>query len=76
MDDLRGKYRVPYRDFELQVGSNSAVLSETFVAKALERQERQERGDDGLGAFRGAVNGLLISLVFWVALGLVLFTLF
>jgi hypothetical protein len=71
MDDLRGKYRVQYRDLELQVGSNSAVLSQTFVAEALEREERR---DDGLGAFRGAVNALLISLVFWVALGLVLFT--
>ena len=71
MDDLRGKYRVPYRDFELRVGSNSAVLSQTFVAEALEREARR---DDGLGAFRGAVNGLLISLVFWVALGLVIFT--
>ena len=73
MDDLRGKYRVPYRDLELQVGSNSAVLTQTFVAESLQREHRR---DDGLGGFRGAVNAVLISLVIWVALGLALFTLF
>ena len=70
MDELRGKYRVSYREPELQVGSGSAVLSQTFVADALKRDGRR---DDGLNAFRGAVNGVLISLVFWIALGFVLF---
>lgn len=73
MDDLRGKYRVPYRDEELQVGSNSAVLTQTFVAESLRREYLE---DDGLRGFRGAVNAILFSLAIWAALGLVLFTLF
>jgi hypothetical protein len=73
MDDLRGKYRFPYRGFDMDVGSNSAVLTQTFVAESIRRDERR---DDGLNAFRGAVNAVLISLVFWVALGLAIFAFF
>ena len=73
MDDLRGKYRVPFRGFDMDVGSNSAVLTQTFVAESLRQDQRK---DDGLNAARGAVNALLISLAFWVALGLAIFTFF
>ena len=71
MDDR--KYKVPYRGFDMDVGSNSAVLTQTFVAESI---QRDERSDDSLNAFRGAVNGVLISLVFWVALGLAIFALY
>ena len=40
------------------------------------KARRDERKNDGLNAFRGAMNGLLISLVFWVALGVALFGFF
>jgi hypothetical protein len=73
MDDLRGKYRFPSRDFDVQVGTSSAVLTQTFVAESL-RPERPR--DRELNAARGAVNALLISLAFWIALGLAIFTLF
>lgn len=73
MDDRRVKYRIPGRGLDIDIGSNSAVLTQTFVADSL---QRNERGDDGLNVFRGAVNALLISLVFWVALGVVLFGIF
>ena len=73
MDDLRGRYRVPSRDYDMEIGTSSAVLTQTFVADAIRRDERK---NDGLNAFRGAVNGLLISLVFWVALGVALFGFF
>ena len=72
MDDLRDKYRVPYRDVDVQVGTSSAVLTQTFVADSLRREERR---DDGLNVFRGAVNGILISLVIWAALGVAIFAL-
>jgi hypothetical protein len=71
MDDLRGRYRVPYHLFDVDVGSNSAILTQTFVAESLERDQRR---DAGLNAARGAVNAILISLAFWVALGLAIFT--
>ena len=71
MDDLRGKYRFPYRGFDMDVGSNSAVLTQTFVAESI---RRDERSDDGLNAFRGAVNAILLSLVFWIGLGLAMLT--
>ena len=71
MDDLRGRYRVPYRDLDVQVGTSSAVLSQTFVSKSLRREARRK---DHLDAARGAVNALLISLAFWVALGLAIFS--
>jgi len=58
----------------MDIGSNSAVLTQTFVADSIRR--RDERKNDGLNAFRGAVNGLLISLVFWVALGVALLSFF
>jgi hypothetical protein len=67
------KYRLPYRDCEVHVGTDSMVLAETFVEESLRREERP---DDGLDAFRGAVNAILISVAFWIALGLVVFTLF
>ena len=70
MDELRGKYRIPHGEPDFQVGSGSAVLSQTFVGDALKRDRPR---DDGLNAFRGAVNGVLISLVFWIALGFVIF---
>jgi hypothetical protein len=73
MDDLRGKYRYPNRDFEVQVGTSSAVFTQTFVAESLRGKRPRNRE---LNAARGAVNALLISLAFWVALGLALFTLF
>ena len=71
MDNLRGKNRLPYRGFDMDVGGDSAVLTQTYVADALRSDQPR---NDGLGAFRGALNGALISLVFWIALGLVLFT--
>jgi len=73
MDDLRGRYRVPCQVFDMEAGSTSAVLSETFVARSVRRRPRKH---DELKAARGAVNALLISLAFWVALGLAVFTLF
>ena len=73
MDDLRGKYRFPYRGFDMDVGSNSAVLTQTFVAESIRRDEPR---DDGLNAARGAVNAVLISLAFWIALGLAIFVIF
>jgi hypothetical protein len=72
MDDLRGKYRVQYQD-DVRIGTSSAVLTQTFVAESLRQDQRR---DDGLNAFRGAVNAVLISLVFWVALGLAIFAFF
>ena len=73
MDDLRGRYRFPSRDYDMEIGTSSAVLTQTFVAESIRRDERK---NDGLNAFRGAVNGLLISLVFWVALVVALFGFF
>ena len=73
MDDLRGKYRFPNRDLDVQVGTSSAVLAQTFVAESL-RRDRPRRRD--LNAARGTVNALLISLALWIALGLAVFTLF
>jgi hypothetical protein len=70
METLRGKYRVRSPDVDMQVSTGSAVLSQTFVAESLQREGRR---DDGLNAFRGAVNGVLISLAFWAMLGLVIF---
>jgi hypothetical protein len=67
------KYRLPYRECDVRVGSDSLVLTQAFVDESLRRDERP---DDGLGAFRGAVNAALISLAFWIALGLVMFTFF
>jgi hypothetical protein len=57
----------------MEIGTSSAVPTQTFVAESIRRDERK---NDGLNAFRGAVNGLLISLVFWVALGVALFSFF
>ena len=73
MDDLRGKYWVPCQVFDVEAGSASAVLTQTFVAESLRQEQRK---DDGLNAARGAVNALLISLAFWITLGLALFMLF
>jgi hypothetical protein len=73
MGDLRGKYRVPYQGLDMDFGSNSAVLAQTFVAESLRQDPRK---DDGLNAFRGAANALIISLAFWAALGLAIFMLF
>jgi hypothetical protein len=57
----------------VEAGSASAVLTQTFVAESLRQEQRK---DDGLNAARGAVNALLISLAFWITLGLALFMLF
>jgi hypothetical protein len=57
----------------MDVGSNSAVLTQTFVAESLRQDQRK---DDGLNAFRGAFNGILISLVLWILLGLAVFAIF
>ena len=62
------KYRLPYRDCDVHVGTDSLVLSEAFVEESLRRDEPE---DDSLSAFRGAVNGILISIAFWIALLLV-----
>ena len=71
MDDLKGKHRVPYQGFDMDMGSNSAVLTQTFVAESIRRDQPR---DDGLNAFRGAVNAILVSLVFWIGLGLAILT--
>lgn len=57
-------------EYDLQVGTSSAVLNRAFVAESLRREERKE---DSFNAARGAVNALLISLAFWAVVGLVLF---
>ena len=67
------KYRLPYRECDLQVGSDSLVLTQAFVEESLQRDDRE---NDSLNAFRGAFNGILISLAFWITLGLVIFILF
>jgi hypothetical protein len=73
MDDLRGKYRIPYQESEVLVGTNSAVLDRSFVVESLRREE--PRNDD-LNAARGAVNAVLISIAIWIAIGLAIFSLF
>ena len=73
MDDLKGRHRFPSRYNDTETDTSSAVLTQTFVADSIRHDERK---NDGLNAFRGAVNGLLISLVFWVALGVALFSFF
>jgi hypothetical protein len=72
MDELL-KYRLPFRERDLHVGIDSMVLAQTFVEESLRGEERR---DDGLNAFRGAVNGILISLAFWITIILILFRLF
>lgn len=64
------KYRLPHREYDVHVGTDSLVLSQAFVEESLQREEPE---DDCLNVFRGAFNGILISLVFWITLGLVLF---
>ena len=71
MDELL-KYRLPYWEHDVHVGTDSLVLAQTFVEETLRREVRR---DDGLDAFRGAVNAILISLAVWIALGLAVFTL-
>jgi len=73
MEKPRGKYRPPSRDIDMLIGTGSAVLSQTFVAESLRHDQVT---DDGLNAIRGAVNGVLISLAIWIALGLALFSFF
>jgi hypothetical protein len=70
MDDLRVRYRLPYQGLDMRVGTDSSVLTQTFVAQSVRREKRK---NDGLNVFRGVVNALLISLVFWIALGLAVF---
>ena len=72
MDELL-RYRLPYRERDVRVGIDSLVLERTFVEESLRREERR---DDGLNAFRGAVNAILISLAFWITLGIAIFKLF
>jgi hypothetical protein len=66
------KYRLPHREYDVHVGTDSLVLTQAFVEESLRRDERQ---DDSLRAFRGAVNGILISIAFWIALVLVIYQL-
>ena len=73
MDDPRGRYRIPLPDFDMQVGTNSAVLSQAFVTESLEREERR---DNGLNAARGALNALLLGVAVWIVLGLAIFLIF
>ena len=70
MDSLRGKYRIPSRDFDVVAGTSSAVLTQTFVSRSIRRERRK---DDGLNGFRGALNAVLISLVLWAAIGVSIF---
>ena len=72
MDELL-RYRLPYRERDVRVGTDSLVLERTFVEESLRRDEPE---DDSLSAFRGAVNGILISLAFWITIVLILFKLF
>lgn len=72
MDSLRGRFRAPYQELEVRIGTNSAVLEHSFVAESLQHDERK---DDGLNASRGAVNAVLISLVIWIAIGVAIFAL-
>lgn len=73
MDGRRGRYRVPSQEFDMRIGTSSAVLAETFVAEALQREERR---DDGLNVFRGAINAVLLGLLAWIALGFLVFQIF
>lgn len=71
MDKLRGKFRIPYEELSVRVGSNTAVLEQSFVAESLQVDKHR---DDSLNAARGAVNAVLISLAIWIAIGLAIFT--
>ena len=70
MDRLRGKYRYPYQELGVELASNSVVLEQSFVADSLRRNEPV---DGGLNPFRGLLNAMIISLAFWLVLGLALF---
>ena len=70
MDRRPGKPSDRSPEYDLQVGTSSAVLTRAFVAESLRREERK---DDTLDAARGAIHALLISLAFWVVVGLFLF---
>ncbi|MGI9223842.1 MAG: hypothetical protein ACR2QX_05140 [Woeseiaceae bacterium] len=72
MDSLRYNFRVPYRESEVRIGTNSAVLEQSFVAKSLRRHADK---DDGLRASRGTVNAVVISLAIWIAMGVAVFAL-
>ena len=72
MDSLRCRVRVPYRESDVLIGTNTAVLEQSFVAKSLQQDEHK---DDGLDAFRGAVNAIVISLAIWAAIGVAIFAL-
>ena len=69
MDRIPRKFGRPSADFDMQVGTASAVLSHGFVSESLRREERKH---DAFNVARGAVNALLISFVFWFAVGLLL----
>ena len=49
-------------------------LDELALSASEEALLITKRKDDGLNAARGAVNAILISLAFWIALGLAIFT--
>ena len=72
MNSLRCRYRVPYQEPEVRIGTNTAVLGQSFVTESLQRDEHK---DDSLDAFRGAVNAVLISLALWIAIGVAIFAL-
>ena len=73
MDDLRGRYRFPYR---ITTWRWARVQRFSRRHSSRSRYGAMSAKNDGLDAMRGAVNGLLISLVFWVALGVALFSFF
>ena len=72
MDSLRCRFRVPYPESDVRIGTDSAVLAQSFVAKSLQDDEYK---NDGLNAFRGTVSAVVISLVIWIAIGVALFAL-
>jgi hypothetical protein len=72
LGDPRDSYGIPFRESYLRDGTDSAVLSRSFVARSL-REPEAEPG--GLDAARGTVNAILISLVIWATIGLVVFAL-
>jgi hypothetical protein len=51
----------------------SATILRFCVAESIRRDQPR---NDGLNAARGAVNAVLISLAFWIALGLAIFAFF
>jgi hypothetical protein len=70
MDRRPGKPSDRSPEYDMQVGTSSAVLTRAFVAESLRREERK---DDTFNAARGVIYALLISLAFWGVVGFILF---